>query len=136
MNDEDMKLEETLRRHEPPSPPAPLRARILARARDVRRQVQHRWFRRLSIAAALIVTVVIGRSLERVEQARCERLLANPLSSRTEDETKELAFALADLLDGNTPPGEMERSLRIRIAPRPSPVGPAAWQRTHQEPTF
>ena len=136
MNDEDMKLEETLRRHEPYSPPAELRASILARACDVRRRVQHRWFRRLSIAAALIVTVVIGRSLERVERARCERLLANPLSSRTEDETKALALALADLLDGNTAPGEMERSLRLRIASRPPAGGPAAWQRTHREPTF
>jgi anti-sigma factor ChrR (cupin superfamily) len=136
MNPDDEKLEERLRRIEPAEPGQELRGRILGRAREVRRQVQHRWLRRVGVAAALAITVAVGQWCERGEMAIYDEMLASRTPSRAESETKELAVALTDLLDGNMPRAEMERSLKIRMASRPSPGSLEGWRQTHQEPTF
>jgi len=136
MNDDDQRLEEALRQIGPTEPRVELRGSILARAREVRRHVRRRWLRRLGLAAALVLIVVVGNALERAEVATCEKMLAAGAPSRAESETKDLAVALADLLDGNVPRGEMERSLRMRMGSRPTPSIPAAWRRAPQELTF
>jgi hypothetical protein len=136
MDDDNPMLEQALRRLEAASPPAALRGEVLARAREVRRRAQRRGFAGMGLAAALLAAVAVGYSMERVELSTCDRLLSTQAPSRAESETKALALALADLLDGNIPRGEMERSLRLRMASEPPPGRPAPWPRAYQEPTF
>jgi len=127
MNDDDLKLQEALRRASPATLPPGLREKVLGRAREARHRTRRRWTWRLSAAAALLVMLFVGNAIEQAEIEAGHALVASQAPSRAEQEAEQLTADLVAMLDGNDP-ARMQQWLRARLRVTPPEGGARIFQ--------